>query len=60
MEYRLLSTACEYRKDRISADEVDENTYISSVNLELTIIYHNLSQMVAMPSGYYFVLFALA
>ena len=33
MEYRLLSTACEYRKDRISADEVNENNYISTENM---------------------------
>lgn len=33
MEYRLLSTACEYGKDRISADEVNENNYISTENM---------------------------
>lgn len=33
MNYRILSTACEYRKDRISADEVNENNYISTENM---------------------------
>ena len=33
MKYRVLSTACEYRKDRISADEVNENNYISTENM---------------------------
>ena len=33
MKYRILSTACEYRKDRISANEVDENNYISTENM---------------------------
>lgn len=33
MKYRILSTACEYRKDRISADEVNENNYISTENM---------------------------
>ncbi len=33
MKYRVLSTACEYRKDRISANEVDEHNYISTENM---------------------------
>lgn len=33
MQYRVLSTVCEYRKDRISADEVNENNYISTENM---------------------------
>lgn len=33
MKYRILSTACEYRKDRISADEVNKNNYISTENM---------------------------
>ena len=33
MKYRVLSTACEYRKDRISADEVEKNNYISTENM---------------------------
>lgn len=33
MNYRILSTACEYRKDRISADEVNGNNYISTENM---------------------------
>lgn len=33
MKYRVLSTACEYRKDRISADEVNEHNYISTENM---------------------------
>ena len=33
MKYRLLSTACDYRKDRISADEINEFNYISTENM---------------------------
>lgn len=33
MEYRMLSSVCEYRKDRISAKKVDENNYISTENM---------------------------
>lgn len=33
MKYRVLSTACEYRKDRISTDEVNEHNYISTENM---------------------------
>ena len=33
MEYRMLSSVCEYRKDRISAKKVDEDNYISTENM---------------------------
>ena len=33
MEYRMLSSVCEYRKDRIPAKKVDENNYISTENM---------------------------
>lgn len=33
MKYRLLSTVCEYRNERISADKVNENNYISTENM---------------------------
>ena len=33
MKYRLLSTTCEYSKDRISVEEVNENNYISTENM---------------------------
>ena len=33
MKYRLLSTVCEYRKDRISVNEINENNYISTENM---------------------------
>ena len=33
MKYRALSTACEYRKDRIFVDEVNEFNYISTENM---------------------------
>ena len=33
MKYRLLSTTCEYSKDRISADKVNIGNYISTENM---------------------------
>lgn len=33
MEYRMLSSVCEYRKDRISANKVNEDNYISTENM---------------------------
>lgn len=33
MKYRLLSDVCEYRKDRISAEKINENNYISTENM---------------------------
>lgn len=33
MKYKLLSDVCEYRKDRISAEKVNKNNYISTENM---------------------------
>lgn len=33
MKYRLLSDVCEYRKNRISAEKINENNYISTENM---------------------------
>lgn len=33
MKYKLLSDVCEYRKDRISAEKINENNYISTENM---------------------------
>lgn len=33
MKYRLLSNVCEYRNERISAEKVNENNYISTENM---------------------------
>lgn len=33
MKYRLFSTVCDCRKDRISVDKVNEDNYISTENM---------------------------